>query len=60
MTEPIHSSRARVLYVDHTAKISGAEIAIINAAAHLDLTQYVPVFLLFEDGPLADRFRQTG
>jgi glycosyltransferase involved in cell wall biosynthesis len=46
--------------VDHTAKISGAEIAIINAAAHLDLTQYVPVFLLFEDGPLADRFRQTG
>ena len=60
MAEPIHSGRSRVLYVDHTAKMSGGEIALLNAVAHLDLARYVPVFLLFEEGPLADRFRETG
>jgi glycosyltransferase involved in cell wall biosynthesis len=51
------SSPERVLFVDHTAKMGGGEIALLNLAQSLDRSRYEPVVALFSDGPLADRLR---
>lgn len=45
----------RVLYVDHTAKIGGGEIALANLVVHLDRSLVEPIVLLFEHGPLLER-----
>jgi glycosyltransferase involved in cell wall biosynthesis len=50
----------RILLVDHTAAMSGAEIALFNLAKALDPSRYQPVVLLFSEGPLAERFRAAG
>lgn len=49
----------RVLYIDHTAKIGGGEMALLNLVRHLDPERVDPVVLLFEDGPLAERLAPT-
>jgi glycosyltransferase involved in cell wall biosynthesis len=49
----------RILLVDHTAAMSGAEIALLNLAKALDPSRYRPVVLLFSEGPLADGFREA-
>ncbi len=49
----------RVLYIDHTAKIGGGEMALLNLVRHLDRSQFEPIVLLFEDGPLAERLRPS-
>jgi glycosyltransferase involved in cell wall biosynthesis len=45
----------RVLYLDHTAKIGGGEIALINLLRHLDRSLVFPIALLFMEGPLRER-----
>ncbi len=45
----------RVLYVDHTAKIGGGEIALFNLVRYLDSDVVYPIVVLFEDGPLAKK-----
>lgn len=45
----------RVLYIDHTAKIGGGEIALFNLVRYIDRSAVEPLVLLFEDGPLHDR-----
>jgi glycosyltransferase involved in cell wall biosynthesis len=45
----------RVLYLDHTAKIGGGEIALINLLRHLDRSVVFPIALLFMEGPLRER-----
>ncbi len=45
----------RVLYLDHTAKIGGGEIALVNLLRHLDRSVVFPIALLFMDGPLRER-----
>jgi len=47
-----------ILYVDHTAELGGAEVALIRLLAALDRTRFQPTVLLFSDGPLADRLRE--
>lgn len=42
----------RVLYVDHTAKLSGGEIALLNLLRVLDRSAVEPHVLLFSKGPL--------
>ena len=45
----------RVLYIDHTAKIGGGEVALFNLVRYLDRSVVDPVVLLFEEGPLLER-----
>jgi glycosyltransferase involved in cell wall biosynthesis len=52
-------SRLRVLFFDHVATLSGAEIALLNLILHLDLNLIDPVVVLGEEGALADRLRSV-
>ena len=47
----------RVLFVDHTAKIGGGEIALANLVRTLNRDLVEPAVLLFEEGPLQERLR---
>jgi glycosyltransferase involved in cell wall biosynthesis len=50
--------RIRVVYLDHVAKLSGGEIALLRLLPHL--TDVDPHVILAEDGPFADRLVQAG
>jgi glycosyltransferase involved in cell wall biosynthesis len=47
-----------VVYLDHVAKLSGGEIALLRLLPHLDEVE--PHVILAEDGPFADRLVQAG
>jgi len=49
------AAKMRILYVDHTAKMGGGEIALRNLLEHLDPSLVEPVVLLCSDGPLASQ-----
>lgn len=50
----------RVLFLDHTAKLAGGEIALLNLLSVLDRERIDPHCLLFEDGPLVGRLQGVG
>lgn len=50
--------RMRVVYLDHTAKLSGGEIALLRLLPHLDEVE--PHVILAEDGPLRLRLEESG
>ncbi len=43
----------RILFVNHTAKLGGGELALRSMLRHLDASRVTYEVLLFEDGPLA-------
>jgi glycosyltransferase involved in cell wall biosynthesis len=45
----------RVLFLDHTAELSGGEIALADIIRHLDRTRVEPIVLLGSHGPLIER-----
>ena len=50
--------RPRVVYLDHVARLSGGEIALLRLLPHLgEISAHV---ILGEDGPLAERLSQAG
>ena len=49
-----------ILYVDHTAELGGAEVALLRLLGALDRSRFTPVVLLFSEGLLADRLREMG
>ncbi|MCW3057118.1 MAG: glycosyltransferase [Solirubrobacterales bacterium] len=50
--------RPRVVYLDHVARLSGGEIALLRVLPHLrHINAHV---ILGEEGPLADRLAQAG
>jgi glycosyltransferase involved in cell wall biosynthesis len=52
------AERLRVVYLDHVARLSGGEIALLRLLPHLDgIDSHV---ILGEDGPLATRLQQAG
>ena len=51
---PLH-----VAVVDHTAQLGGAELALVRLLDAIDNTVRVSI-VLFEEGPLADRLRNSG
>jgi glycosyltransferase involved in cell wall biosynthesis len=53
------AARRRVLFVDHTAKLGGGEIALVNLVTQIGPV-YHPVVLLFSDGLLAARLLELG
>jgi glycosyltransferase involved in cell wall biosynthesis len=48
----------RVVYLDHVAKLSGGEIALLRLLPHLDRVE--PHVILAEDGPLVGRLHMEG
>lgn len=49
-----------ILYLDHTAKIGGGEIALLNLVTALDKTRFTPIVALASDGPLVEKLRAAG
>ena len=49
----------RVLYFDHTAILSGGEIALLNLIRHMDRRVVTPIVVLCSDGPLAEELRDA-
>ena len=49
----------RVLYLDHTARWSGGEIALYRFLTALNKSRYEPVVVLGEDGVLAQKLREA-
>jgi len=50
----------RILFVDHTAALSGGEIALLNLVSRLDRRRYTPIVVLGAEGPVAERLRAAG
>ncbi len=50
--------RVRVVYLDHVARLSGGEIALMRLLTRFQNVE--PHVILGEDGPLADRLQQAG
>jgi glycosyltransferase involved in cell wall biosynthesis len=50
----------RVAYIDHTALLSGGEIALLNLVTHLDRSKVDPIVVLFSEGPLLEKLRAAG
>lgn len=48
----------RVLFVNHTAKAGGGEVALRLLIRHLNKATIRPQLLLFEDGPIAELLRE--
>lgn len=48
-----------VLFLDHTAKWSGGEIALLRTLQEMDTSRVRAVVALGEDGPFADRLRES-
>jgi len=59
--QPIEiSTEARtILYFDHTAEISGGEIALLHLVTALDQTRFTPVVVLAANGPLRERLESA-
>ena len=54
----VDAEAPKVLFLDHCARESGAELALAQMAA--GLSRYVPVVVLGEEGPLCTRLRRAG
>lgn len=52
--------RSRILFFDHTAKMGGGEIALLNLVKGLDLQRFYPVVVLGAQGPLVERLQECG
>jgi glycosyltransferase involved in cell wall biosynthesis len=52
--------RPRILLLDHTAVLGGAELSILRLLRHIDTERFDCRALLFSDGPLAGQLRESG
>ena len=59
-TSDAPTTLSRILYIDHTAKLGGGEIALLHLVQHLDRTRFMPVVVLGEDGPLRAKLEESG
>ncbi|HVM07301.1 MAG TPA: glycosyltransferase [Acidimicrobiales bacterium] len=53
----VQRRRLQVAYVNHCARLSGGELALVRLLPALDVEAHV---ILGEDGPLVDKLRQAG
>jgi len=54
------ADRIRVALVDHTARLGGAEISLLQLACRLDPETVELTVVLGEEGPLGERLRAQG
>ncbi len=57
--KPNGGDRPNIVYFDHTAIMSGGEIALFNLITALDKTRYQPIVILATDGPLAKKLADS-
>ena len=50
----------KVLYLDHTSRLSGGEMALFRLITNLDRSLVQPVVIIAEEGMLADKLRAAG
>lgn len=60
MNSPSPSSPTTILFFDHTSKMGGGEISLLNLVTHLDRTRFEPVVVLATDGPLREKLSVAG
>jgi PAS domain S-box-containing protein len=65
MEEPVSESHSGenaipILYLDHTARLSGGEIALVRLLSSVDRSKIHPIVLLAEQGPLVERLTDSG
>ena len=60
MTVAANTALKTILYVDHTAKMGGGEIALLNLVSALDTSRYRPIVALAAEGPLVEKLRAAG
>lgn len=51
---------ARVIVIDHTAQMGGAEIALVRLLRNIDKARFDPHVVLLSEGPLRDALRDAG
>jgi glycosyltransferase involved in cell wall biosynthesis len=49
----------RVLFVNHTAELGGAEIAMLNLIRHLDPSKIRPIVVFGSHGPVVEQMRRS-
>ena len=52
--------RARILFIDHTAKMSGGEIALLNLVKGMDRSRFEIRVLVFSDGWMVEALKAAG
>lgn len=52
-------TRKTILFFDHTARLGGGEIALLHLVERLDARRYKPIVVLGEDGPFAEKLRNS-
>ena len=52
--------KIKVLYLDHTSKLGGAEFALLRFLKAIDLAAVEPVVLFADEGPAPEMFRSAG
>jgi glycosyltransferase involved in cell wall biosynthesis len=58
---PEHIPRPlRIAFLDHTAKLGGAELSLLNMLEKIDRTRFAPTVILGESGPLERRLALAG
>jgi len=58
---PAHIPRPlRIAFLDHTAKLGGAELSMLNMLEKIDRTRFLPTVILGEPGPLERRLALAG
>ena len=50
----------RISFLDHTAKLGGAELSLLNTLQKLDRSRFAPFVILGEDGPLVQKLTAAG
>jgi glycosyltransferase involved in cell wall biosynthesis len=60
MSYAVPTSPRRVLFLDHTAMLSGGEMALLNLVRQLDPRRYEPIVALMDGGPLATELYSSG
>jgi glycosyltransferase involved in cell wall biosynthesis len=53
------AARKNIVFFDHTSKISGGEIALLNLVKTLDKSRYKPIVILCAEGPLVESLRNA-
>jgi len=55
-----HQQPRSILFVEFVSKISGAEVCLLNLLRRLDRTQFRPIVVCPEEGPLTDALQDLG
>ena len=59
-SRPPHLFPIKILYLQETSQISGAENSLIKLVENIDKTKFKPIFILPSEGPFSRKLRQSG